>query len=87
MLAVRASPLLEVHKIKLKKMLQVSELIRFSDKKPSTDKVVLFVWWHRNGIETSQKTLGFLDTAGVLHLDFTPVGQNKTPTFWCPLFS
>ena len=68
-------------------MLQISELIRFSDKKPPTDKVVLFVWWHRNGIETSQKTLGFIDTLESLHLDFTPSVPNKTPTFWCPLFS
>lgn len=69
-------------------MLQKSELIRFSNEKPPIDKVVLFVWWHRNGIETSQKTLGFIDTTGSLHLDFTPVGfSNKQPTFWCSLFS
>ena len=55
---------------------------RFSDKKPPVNETVLFVWWHRNGFETSQKTLGFIDTANVLHLDFTPVGA-KQPTFWC----
>ena len=55
---------------------------RFSDKKPPVDEVVLFVWWHRNGWKTSQKTLGFIDTANVLHLDFTPAGA-KEPDFWC----
>ena len=55
---------------------------RFSDKKPPVDEVVLFVWWHRNGFKTSQKTLGFIDTVNVLHLDFTPAGA-KEPTFWC----
>lgn len=68
-------------------MLQQSEFIRFLEEKPLMDKVVLFIWWHRNGIEASQKTLGFVDSVGALHLDFTPVGQNKKPTFWCPLFS
>lgn len=55
---------------------------RFSDKKPPVDEVVVFVWWHRNGFEASQKTLGFIDAANVLHLDFTPAG-GKEPTFWC----
>lgn len=65
-------------------MLNVSELIRIEEEKPPVDKIVLFVWWHRNGIETSQKTLGFVDADGELHLDFTPAV--KKPTFWCHLF-
>ena len=67
-------------------MLTLSELVRYSEEKPPKYKTVLFVWWHRNGIETSQKTLGFLNGEGNPVLDFIPCG-NPEPTFWCNLFS
>lgn len=60
------------------------KLIRLSEKKPPANNTVLFVWWHRNGIKTSQKTLGFINEGGKLILDVTYAGS---PSFWCDLFS
>jgi len=57
------------------------KMFRYSDEKPPKNKTVLFIWWHRNGFETSQKTLGYLSDEDRLIFDFTPAG-GKMPDFW-----
>ncbi len=60
-------------------------LIRYEKQKPPKNKVVLFVWWHRNGIETSQKCCGFLTDSGKLITDLKFPKSNE-PTYWKELF-
>jgi hypothetical protein len=67
-------------------MLKVENLIRYDKEKPPKGKTVLFVWWHRNGIETSQKCCGFLTDRGKLITDLKFVGSDK-PSYWISLFS
>ena len=60
-------------------------LVKFDKQKPPKNRVVLFVWWHRNGIETSQKCCGFITNSGKLITDLT-FPKSQHPTFWKELF-
>lgn len=67
-------------------MLKTENLIRVIDKLPNRNSTVLFVWWHRNGIETSQMSCGYVDAEDNIHTDLKFNGNNSTPDFWHPLF-
>ena len=65
-------------------MLKTENLINLKKQKPPHSENVLFVWWHRLGIETSQMCVGYYDERiddYITDLNFT-----KQPTFWYKLF-
>lgn len=64
--------------------METKDLVNYEKQKPPNNENVLFVWWHRLGIKTSQMSVGYYDSK--IDDYISDLTFNKPPTFWHKLF-